>query len=109
VRIDKKNSELHFSKTDNEWVLISGWSVAWGNGLKAVRAFSHATMKDTDLGRSRVKPPLAISTIAVLGIVFGDIGTSPLYAFRECFSGKHGAPIQLPPGRVVELGAQLTL
>jgi KUP system potassium uptake protein len=28
-----------------------------------------------------------------LGIVFGDIGTSPLYAFRECFSGHHGAPI----------------
>lgn len=25
-------------------------------------------------------------TIASLGIVFGDIGTSPLYAFRECFS-----------------------
>jgi KUP system potassium uptake protein len=31
--------------------------------------------------------------LAALGIVFGDIGTSPLYAFRECFSGKHGAPI----------------
>lgn len=26
--------------------------------------------------------------IAALGIVYGDIGTSPLYAFRECFS--HG-------------------
>jgi len=109
VRIDKKNSELHFLKTDNKSVLISGWSVVWGNGLKAVRVFSHATMKDIDLGHSGVKPPLAISTIAALGIVFGDIGTSPLYAFRECFSGKHGAPIQLPPGRVVELGAQLTL
>lgn len=31
--------------------------------------------------------------MAALGIVFGDIGTSPLYAFRECFSGPHGAPI----------------
>src|SRR5215813_15516138 len=27
--------------------------------------------------------------IAALGIVFGDIGTSPLYAMRECF-GEHG-------------------
>jgi len=27
--------------------------------------------------------------IAALGIVFGDIGTSPLYAVRECF-GEHG-------------------
>jgi KUP system potassium uptake protein len=25
-----------------------------------------------------------------LGVVYGDIGTSPLYALRECFSGSHG-------------------
>ncbi len=29
-------------------------------------------------------------TIAALGIVFGDIGTSPLYALRVCFGGTHG-------------------
>lgn len=28
-------------------------------------------------------------TLAALGVVYGDIGTSPLYAFRECFSGSH--------------------
>lgn len=28
--------------------------------------------------------------MAALGIVYGDIGTSPLYALRECFIGKHG-------------------
>lgn len=28
--------------------------------------------------------------IGALGVVYGDIGTSPLYAFRECFSGAHG-------------------
>jgi KUP system potassium uptake protein len=28
--------------------------------------------------------------LAALGVVFGDIGTSPLYAFRECFHGPHG-------------------
>jgi KUP system potassium uptake protein len=27
--------------------------------------------------------------LAALGVVFGDIGTSPLYALRECFSGTH--------------------
>ena len=31
-------------------------------------------------------------TVAALGIVFGDIGTSPLYALRECFSGAHAVP-----------------
>ena len=29
-------------------------------------------------------------SIAALGIVFGDIGTSPLYAVRECLHGPHG-------------------
>lgn len=31
-------------------------------------------------------------TLAALGVVFGDIGTSPLYAFRECFGGHNVAP-----------------
>ena len=36
-------------------------------------------------------PPrrLTVLTVAALGVVFGDIGTSPLYALRECFSGVH--------------------
>ena len=29
-------------------------------------------------------------TLAALGVVFGDIGTSPLYAFRTCFDELHG-------------------
>jgi KUP system potassium uptake protein len=47
-------------------------------------------MTDTHAGHAGHKPHLAISTIAALGIVFGDIGTSPLYAFKECFYGVHG-------------------
>ncbi|MBA3761997.1 MAG: KUP/HAK/KT family potassium transporter, partial [Chthoniobacterales bacterium] len=30
--------------------------------------------------------------LASLGIVYGDIGTSPLYALRECFYGEHAVP-----------------
>lgn len=33
---------------------------------------------------------LAGLTLAALGVVYGDIGTSPLYALRECFSKEHG-------------------
>ena len=29
-------------------------------------------------------------SVAALGVVYGDIGTSPLYAFRECFMTHHG-------------------
>lgn len=32
---------------------------------------------------------LATITIAAIGVVYGDIGTSPLYAMRECFSGSY--------------------
>ena len=28
--------------------------------------------------------------LAALGVVYGDIGTSPLYAFKEAFTGAHG-------------------
>ncbi|MBK6504483.1 MAG: potassium transporter Kup [Ignavibacteria bacterium] len=28
-------------------------------------------------------------SLAALGVVYGDIGTSPLYALRECFHGEH--------------------
>jgi KUP system potassium uptake protein len=31
-------------------------------------------------------------TLTALGVVYGDIGTSPLYAMRECFFGLHSVP-----------------
>jgi len=34
--------------------------------------------------------------VAALGVVYGDIGTSPLYALRECFIGEHALPITAP-------------
>ncbi len=36
------------------------------------------------------KRPLVVSAIAALGVVYGDIGTSPLYAFKQCFVGARG-------------------
>jgi KUP system potassium uptake protein len=32
-------------------------------------------------------------TLGALGVVFGDIGTSPLYTIRECFSTHYGIPV----------------
>jgi KUP system potassium uptake protein len=38
---------------------------------------------------------LLMLSLAALGIVFGDIGTSPLYAMRECLHGPHAvAPLR---------------
>ncbi|HEX8447034.1 MAG TPA: potassium transporter Kup [Sphingomonas sp.] len=43
---------------------------------------------------------LAKLAVGAIGIVFGDIGTSPLYAFRETFAGHH----PLTPDRMHVLG-----
>jgi len=32
-------------------------------------------------------------TVAAIGVVFGDIGTSPLYALKEIFNGHHPIPV----------------
>lgn len=47
-------------------------------------------MSATGQPRDSAKLKLAAGAI---GIVFGDIGTSPLYAFRETFRGAHNLPI----------------
>ncbi|MDE2598200.1 MAG: potassium transporter Kup [Rhodocyclaceae bacterium] len=40
------------------------------------------------------KQGLLVLSLAALGVVYGDIGTSPLYAFKEAFAGVHGlAPV----------------
>ena len=39
------------------------------------------------------KAPFAPLALAALGIIYGDIGTSPLYTIKECFFGSHGIAI----------------
>ena len=42
---------------------------------------------------------LVTLALTALGVVYGDIGTSPLYAIRYSFSGTHGIPVT--PGNVL--------
>jgi K+ transporter len=39
------------------------------------------------------KSRLAQLSLAALGVVFGDISTSPIYAIRECFHGEYGIDV----------------
>lgn len=39
------------------------------------------------------RPGRPAVTLAALGVVYGDIGTSPLYAFKEAFGGTHALPL----------------
>jgi len=49
------------------------------------------TRDQDELGRPSFRR-LAILSLTALGVVYGDIGTSPLYAFRACFSRDVGLP-----------------
>ncbi|MFL6728550.1 MAG: potassium transporter Kup [Sphingomicrobium sp.] len=42
-----------------------------------------------DPAHGHARGPLYKLAIGAIGIVFGDIGTSPIYAFRETFAGHH--------------------
>jgi KUP system potassium uptake protein len=49
---------------------------------------AHVSPNDRPRGKA-----LAALALGALGVVYGDIGTSPLYALRECFHGLHGIPV----------------
>lgn len=40
------------------------------------------------------KQSLSALTLAAIGVVYGDIGTSPLYTLRECLSGQFGFGVE---------------
>jgi KUP system potassium uptake protein len=45
---------------------------------------------------SHARSPFGALFVAAIGVVFGDIGTSPLYALKETFAGPHPLPIDPP-------------
>jgi KUP system potassium uptake protein len=51
------------------------------------------TGKDMSSTDTQHKSSHIALTVAALGVVFGDIGTSPLYAFKTIVSPSHGIPL----------------
>src|SRR5882672_4746378 len=56
----------------------------------AAPAGDSAVAKDEHGPAPASRGQLATLALASLGVVFGDIGTSPLYALRECLNRAHG-------------------
>jgi KUP system potassium uptake protein len=67
------------------WRLLSGSSSATSSpsNSSSTPQASHAAHPEHASG-------LGLLTLGAIGVVYGDIGTSPLYALRECFHGIHG-------------------
>ncbi len=51
------------------------------------------------MSHDNLDPKLLPLALTALGVVYGDIGTSPLYAMRECFYGPHA--VAATPGNVL--------
>jgi KUP system potassium uptake protein len=47
-------------------------------------------------------------SLGALGVVYGDIGTSPLYALKECFVVHHGQQIGVTPDNVMGVLSLIT-
>lgn len=52
-----------------------------------------AAESDISAEEGATEQPWKLLALAALGVVYGDIGTSPLYAFRECFHGDHALAV----------------
>ena len=50
---------------------------------------------DDESSNHHIKGSVAGLTIGAVGVVFGDIGTSPLYALKETFVGHHPLPVDI--------------
>ena len=68
------------------WRLLSGSSSA----LSSSSSNSRSAVQSSHAAHPEHASGLALLTLGAIGVVYGDIGTSPLYALRECFHGIHG-------------------
>jgi KUP system potassium uptake protein len=69
------------------WRLFSGRSAAPHPSL-----VSRSAVQSDHTAHPEHASGLGLLTLGAIGVVYGDIGTSPLYALRECFHGIHGVP-----------------
>src|SRR5262245_53782594 len=78
-------------------------TLVWDSILR-VPPMTSSTRNPQDPSLAETDAPISRSSLralvlAALGVVYGDIGTSPLYALRECFNGPHA--VAPTPGNVL--------
>ena len=74
--------------------LTGVWRLLSGNSSTSSSPPAPSASRTANHARTAADPEhssgLALLTLGAIGVVYGDIGTSPLYALRECFHGEHG-------------------
>ncbi len=76
---------LRVNEEDASWYTPTVTSAGDRESSNDLQARSDSS-RSLNLDRKR----LAALSFTALGVVYGDIGTSPLYAMRECFHGEYG-------------------
>src|SRR6185369_9557556 len=70
-----------------------GFYIPTGESQIAINEKINSDMSQTDTPREEERGrQILLLSLTALGVVYGDIGTSPLYALRECFHGSHSLP-----------------
>ena len=82
-------------RQENRMTDPSGSAASSTDVIPAVIPAGHAA-PSADGEREGAPPPTGLGglSLAALGIVFGDIGTSPVYTFRECFNPERGLALE---------------
>ncbi len=85
-------------------VLAADWLMKAGRGsipckFAAGRDFNHCNREDLIMSATGTRSRPAALIVGAIGVVFGDIGTSPLYALKETFAGHH--PMGVEPASVL--------
>ena len=66
------------------------WRLLFGSSSAESSAVPSPAIKVSHAAHPKHASGLGLLTLGALGVVYGDIGTSPLYALRECFHPTHG-------------------
>ena len=74
--VTSESSDAHFRRFE---MISSGWSV-----------LTLSELESDHINELIQKNSFAYLMLSAIGVVFGDIGTSPLYALKECFDPDHG-------------------
>ena len=48
------------------------------------------------MNANETRQGMGLLTLGALGVVYGDIGTSPLYTMKEVFNPANGVPLNVP-------------
>jgi KUP system potassium uptake protein len=79
-------------RADQGTGVVTDGQTPWGNLVRNA-AYNRLMVQSSNSGGNTPTPRLAAVSVAAMGVVYGDIGTSPLYTMKEVFNGPHAVAV----------------